>query len=61
MAHKNIGALLTAEGGQIIGILTERDCTRKLVAVDCTPRDTPVRDIVSSPAMHVRPQHTSDP
>lgn len=60
MAQKNIGALLVIEGGQIIGILTERDYARKLVAMDCTPHATPVRDILSSPVMYVQPQHTSD-
>jgi CBS domain-containing protein len=60
MAQKNIGALLVVEGGQIIGILTERDYARKLVAMDFMPHATAVRDILSSPVMYVRPQHTSD-
>lgn len=60
MAQKNVGALLVVEGGRIIGMLTERDYARKLVPMDRPPRATLVRDILSSPVMYVRPQHTSD-
>lgn len=60
MAQKNVGALLVVEDGRIIGILTERDFARKLVPTDRSSRTTPVRDILSSPVMYVRPQHTSD-
>jgi CBS domain-containing protein len=59
MAQKNIGGLLVLEGGQIVGIVTERDYARKLVPMGRSPQDTPVRDIMSSPVMYVRSQHTS--
>lgn len=59
MAQKNIGGLLVLDGGLIIGIVTERDYARKLVPMERSPSDTPVRDIMSSPVMYVRPQHTS--
>jgi CBS domain-containing protein len=60
MARKNVGALVVVDGGRIVGIVTERDYARKLVPMDRMPRDTPVRDIMSSPVMYVRTQHTSD-
>jgi hypothetical protein len=44
-AKKNIGALLVVEGGRIIGISSERDDVRKVLAMDFTPRGTPLRDI----------------
>jgi CBS domain-containing protein len=59
MAQKKIGGLLVVDGGQIIGIVTERDYAHKLVPMGRTPKDTAVRDIMSSPVMYVRPQHTS--
>ena len=59
MAQKNVGALVVVDAGQIVGIVTERDYARKLVPMDRSPRATPVRDIMSSPVMYVRPQHTS--
>jgi CBS domain-containing protein len=59
MAQKKIGGLLVVDGDQIIGIVTERDYAHKLVPMGRAPGDTPVRDIMSSPVMYVRPQHTS--
>lgn len=59
MAQKNIGGLLVLDGGQIIGIVTERDYARKLVPMGRAPQDTPVREIMSTPVMYVRLQHTS--
>lgn len=59
MANKNIGGLLVVDGGRIVGIVTERDYARKLVPMGRAPQDTAVRDIMSSPVMYVRPQHTS--
>jgi CBS domain-containing protein len=59
MAQKKIGGLLVVDGGQIIGIVTERDFAHKLVPMGRAPKDTSVRDIMSSPVMYVRPQHTS--
>jgi len=35
MADKNIGALVVMERGKVVGIVSERDCTRKLVARAC--------------------------
>lgn len=59
MARKNVGALVVVDAGRIVGIVTERDYARKLVPMDRKPHDTPVRDIMSSPVMYVRSQHTS--
>jgi CBS domain-containing protein len=60
MADKNIGALLVMERGTVVGIVSERDCTRKLVAMARSPQDTPVRDIMSSPVMYVHPHQTGE-
>jgi len=60
MADKNIGALVVVERGKVVGIVSERDCARKLVLMARAPKDTPVADIMSSPVMYVRPHRTSD-
>jgi CBS domain-containing protein len=59
LAQKKIGGLLVVDSGQIIGIVTERDYAHKLVPMGHVPKDTSVRDIMSSPVMYVRSQHTS--
>ncbi len=59
MAQKNVGALVVVAAGRIVGILSERDFVRKLVPSGAPAQTTPVRDIMSSPVMYVRRQHSS--
>jgi CBS domain-containing protein len=60
MADKNIGALLVMEGAQVAGIITERDYARKIALMSRSSKETPVREIMTSPVMYVRPAHTSE-
>lgn len=60
MADKNIGALVVVEHGKVVGIVSERDYARKLVLMSRSSKDTPLRDIMSSPVMYVHPEQTSD-
>ena len=60
MAEKNIGALVVVEREQVIGIVTERDVARKVVLMARSPKETPVRDIMTAPIMVVPPQRTSE-
>jgi CBS domain-containing protein len=60
MADKQIGALIVKENGAIAGIVTERDYARKVVLMDRSSKNTPVRDIMSSAVRFVRPDQTTD-
>ena len=60
MADRNIGALLVMEGDAIVGIITERDYARKVVLMGRASKDTPVRDIMSSEVLYVKPGNTSE-
>ena len=60
MAQANVGALVVVEHEQVVGIVTERDYARKVALLDRSSRDTPTRDIMTSPVMYVPPRHTSD-
>jgi CBS domain-containing protein len=54
MGEKNIGALVAVENGEVIGVLSERDYSRKVVLQGRTSRDTLVGEILSRPAVTVR-------
>jgi CBS domain-containing protein len=54
MGEKNIGALVVLEDGAVVGVLSERDYSRKVVLQGRTSRDTRVEEILSRPAITVR-------
>lgn len=58
MAEKNIGALLVIENGELVGIMSERDYARKVILEGKTSKDTPVRDIMSTRVLYIRPDQT---
>ena len=60
MAEKNIGALLVVEGDKTVGVVTERDYARKVVLMTRSSKETPVRDIMTTQVMYVRPTQTSE-
>jgi len=60
MAEKNVGALLVTKDEKLIGIISERDYSRKVVLKGRSSKDTPVRDILSGHIIHVSPDHTVD-
>jgi CBS domain-containing protein len=60
MAEKNIGALLVMEGERIVGVVTERDYARKVILMSRSSKETPLRDVMTSAVIYVRPSQTSD-
>ncbi len=58
MADKNVGALLVTKDNHLLGVLSERDYTRKVVLKGRSSKDTPVRDIISGKVVSVSPDHT---
>ena len=60
MAEKNIGALLVMDGDAISGIVSERDYARKVVLAGRSSRETPVRDVMTSPVMYVAPTASTE-
>ena len=60
MAEKSIGALVVMAEEQVVGIVTERDYARKIILMARSSKDTPVRDIMTSAVMYVRPDQASE-
>ena len=48
MSDRKVGALAVLEHGKLVGILSERDYTRKVVINNKHSSDTPVMDIMTT-------------
>ena len=57
MADKNIGALPVMSGDQLLGMISERDYTRKIALKGKSSRETKVREILTPP-ITATPSHT---
>src|ERR1700732_1354812 len=55
MAEKNVGALPVLENGRLLGIISERDYTRKVILKGKSSKETPVRDIMTTELITVNP------
>jgi CBS domain-containing protein len=55
MDEKNVGALPVVDNGKLVGIVSERDCTRKIIVKDRSSKDTPVSDIMTKKLLTVNP------
>jgi CBS domain-containing protein len=55
MAEKNIGALPVISGGKLVGIISERDYTRKIALQGKSSKETRVLEILSKEIVCVAP------
>lgn len=56
MSDRNIGCVLVMDGGNLLGILSERDYTRKVVLQGRSSKTTTVREIMTGDVICVTPQ-----
>jgi len=60
MCDANIGSLLVTDGGEVAGIVTERDYLRRVAREGPADEGVTVRDIMSSPLVVVSPETEID-
>ena len=56
LAEKGVGALMVMDKGKLVGILSERDYTRKIALLGKNSKETKVRDIMTANVLVVTPQ-----
>jgi CBS domain-containing protein len=60
MADNGLGAVLVVDGGRVLGIFTERDVLRRVVAVGADASATKVADVMTSSVVTCLPDTTID-
>jgi CBS domain-containing protein len=60
MNDRGIGGVVVTEGGRVVGIFTERDVLRRVVAEQRDPARTPVGDVMTAPVLRCRPDTRLD-
>ena len=60
MSEKNIGSVLIMHGGEYLGIMTERDYSRKVILKGKNSHDTRVAEIMSTDLPVLKPSDTID-
>ncbi len=56
----NVGALLVCDGERLVGILSERDCVRRVMAKSKTAEGTRVSEVMTHAPICVTPNETID-
>ena len=58
MNERGIGGVVVTEAGEMVGIFTERDVLRRVVAEQRDPATTTLREVMTAPVMTCRPEAT---
>lgn len=60
LSEHNVGALPVIEEGRLLGIISERDCVRRIMLARRSSTDTRVASVMTSPVKSVRLTDTVD-
>ncbi len=58
MSEKGVGALAVMEDGRLVGVVSERDCARKVFLKGLSPREVRVKDIMTTNVIYAHLDHT---
>ena len=58
MAEQDIGSLAVLQDGRLVGLISERDYSRKVILKGRHSKDTPVRDIMAVRMPYAEPEQT---
>jgi CBS domain-containing protein len=58
MADKDIGLLVVMERDKLVGVLSERDCARRVLLAKKSPESTSVADIMVRNVVTIDAEHT---
>lgn len=58
MADENVGSVLVIDDGRLVGILSERDYSRKVILMDKASKETLVAEIMTTELVIVEPATT---
>lgn len=58
MDEKGIGALVVLNDGELVGIVSERDCARKVILKKKSSEATKVEDIMTTEVLYAKPAQT---
>ena len=56
MNERGIGGVVVTEDGSMVGIFTERDVLRRVVAEQRDPATTTLRDVMTTPVVQCQPE-----
>ena len=56
MSKRSIGSVVVTKAGDVVGIFTERDLLKRVVAQHLEPPDTTLADVMSTPVVTCRPE-----
>jgi CBS domain-containing protein len=60
MNQRNIGGVVVLESDRLVGIFTERDVLRRVVAPGLDPATTPVAEVMTAPVITCPPELSVD-